>query len=649
MAERQAEQVISEQIEHLQSMASVPHVEPAGRRLLLAGLLALGVVFGDIGTSPLYALRGSFIGSNAVPPTPMNVLGVLSLILWSLVIVISIKYLLYVMRADNRGEGGILALLALLLPWRAMSKGDRRLLFILGIFGAALLYGDGIITPAISVLSAVEGLGLATPVLDPYVMPITVLILILLFVFQHRGTASVGSVFGPVMLIWFLTIAALGIVSIMRWPEVLAAANPVFGIRFFLDNGWRGFLTLGAVFLVVTGGEALYADMGHFGRRPIRLAWFALVLPALLLNYFGQGAVLLGNPQYTAQPFFLIAPRWALLPLVILATTATIIASQAVISGVFSLTRQAVLLGYLPRLVIVQTSSEEIGQVYIPNVNWMLMIATIALVISFRQSSNLTAAYGVAISTTMVITTMLAYVIARERWGWSPLVTGLATLVFLAIDLTFFGANLVKIVEGGWVPLLVAVLVYTLMSTWKQGRAILSQRKMENTRPLGDLIAKTAQNGTMRVPGTAVFLTAHGEITPPILLQQLKHNQVLHQQVVLLTVVIENMPRVPPGRRVEVTRLDQGFFRVIVHFGFMENTNVPRALRTCKRFGLHVDMDSVTYFVGRDTPISTDEPSGMTTWQERLFAFMVRNSADLAGFYHLPSERVIELGIRVEL
>ena len=649
MAETQTEQVISERPEHLHSMAGVPHVEPAGRRLLFVSLLALGIVFGDIGTSPLYALRGGFIGSNAVPPTPVNVLGVLSLIFWSLIIVISIKYLLYVMRADNRGEGGILALLALLSPWHAMSKGSRRILFIIGLFGAALLYGDGMITPAISVLSAVEGLKLATPVLDPYVVPITVLILILLFVFQHRGTASVGSVFGPVMLIWFLTIAALGIVSIVRRPEVLAAANPVFGIHFFLDNGWRGFLTLGAVFLVVTGGEALYADMGHFGRRPIRLAWFALVLPALLLNYFGQGALLLGNPQSTAQPFFLIAPRWALLPLVILATIATVIASQAVISGVFSLTRQAVLLGYLPRLVIVQTSSEEIGQVYIPNVNWILMIATIALVISFRQSSNLAAAYGMAISATMVITTVLAFVIARERWGWNPLVTALTTLAFLAVDLTFFGTNSVKFVEGGWVPLLGAALVYILMTTWKQGRTVLGQRKMKNTRPINDLIAKIAQNGTMRVPGTAVFLTSHGEITPPILLQQLKHNQVLHQQVVLLTIVIENMPRVPPGKRVEVTKLDRGFFRVTVHLGFMEDTNVPRTLRTCKRFGLHVDMDSVTYFVGRDTPIPTDEPSGMASWQEELFAFMVRNSTDLASFYHLPSERVIELGIRVDL
>ncbi len=649
MAEQQTEQVISEQPQPDRDRPEAAHKEPTGRALLVTSLSVLGVVYGDIGTSPLYAFRFCFRGENPVPTTPENILGVLSLIFWSLIVVISVKYLVYVMRADNHGEGGILALLALLDPWR-QGKGRRRwLVVILGIFGASLLYGDGMITPAISVLSAIEGLELATPAMVPVVVPITVTILVLLFIFQRRGTGRVGSVFGPVMLFWFSTLAVLGILGIVRRPGVLAAVNPVHGVLFFLKNGWDGFLVLGAVFLVVTGGEALYADMGHFGRRPIRTAWFGLVLPALLLNYFGQGALLLREPQTVVQPFYDLAPRWALYPLVLLATAATVIASQAIISGVFSLTRQAVLLGVLPRVRAVQTSIQKIGQIYIPSVNWMLMTATIVLVVTFQRSSHLEAAYGVAISTTMVITTLLAYVVARERWEWSFLPAAALTVGFLSADLSFFGANILKVKDGGWIPLLVGVSVYTLMTTWKRGRTLLFERTIRTWEPVEGFLKELSRKPPVRVPGTAVFLTGSQNGVPPTLLLQVEHNQVLHEQVILLNVVIENVPRVWLSRRLEVRDLGQGISRMILKYGFMEEPDVPETLRLIKGSRLGFDPDKATYYVGRQRVVSANGRHGMAAWRARVFAFMAHNAAHPTAFYGLPAERVIELGSRVEV
>jgi KUP system potassium uptake protein len=643
------EQVISEQPQEMTDQNDATHEEPTGMRLLVVSLTALGIVYGDIGTSPLYALRACFGGENPIPLSPANIFGVLSLILWSLIIVISIKYMLYVMRADNRGEGGILALMALLVPRRDIRGRSQWFLLIIGIFGAALLYGDGMITPAISVLSAMEGLELATPLLAQYHIPLTILILVLLFLFQQRGTAGVGAVFGPIMLVWFVVLAILGIGGLAHRLDVLAAINPLHAVHFFLTNGWRGFLILGAVFLVVTGGEALYADMGHFGRNPIRLGWFNLVLPALLLNYFGQGALLLENPESLANPFYLLAPRWALYPMVILATTATVIASQAVISGAFSLTRQAVLLGFLPRLRIVQTSSEEIGQIYIPSINWLLMMATIALVLGFQTSENLTGAYGVAIATTMVITTILAYELVRQKWGWPLQTAVLATAGFLTVDLAFFGSNMLKIGMGGWVPLTIGAVVFILMMTWKHGRTLLREQFKADQQSLDDFLQQIKAERPKRVTGTAVFMTGSSDGTPAILRPHLKHNQVLHKQVALLTVIIEEVPRVSWAKRLEVTKLSQGFWRVVMHYGFMQSPNVPRALRSSKRYGLEIDPNEITYYVGRQTLVPGQKKKGLAVWRKRLFVLMARNAAQPITFYNLPLEQVFELGIRVEL
>ena len=643
------EQVISEQPEEMTDQNDTTHEEPTGMRLLVISLTALGIVYGDIGTSPLYALRACFGGEHPIPLSPANIFGVLSLILWSLIIVISIKYMLYVMRADNRGEGGILALMALLVPRRDIRRRSQWFLLILGIFGAALLYGDGMITPAISVLSAIEGLQLATPLLGQYHIPLTILILVLLFLFQQRGTAGVGAVFGPIMLVWFVVLAILGIGGLAHRLDVLAAINPLHAARFFLTNGWQGFMVLGAVFLVVTGGEALYADMGHFGRNPIRLGWFSLVLPALLLNYFGQGALLLQNSENLANPFYLLAPRWALYPMVILATTATVIASQAVISGAFSLTRQAVLLGFLPRLRIVQTSSEEIGQIYIPIINWLLMLATIALVLGFQTSENLTGAYGVAIATTMVITTILAYELVRQKWGWPLQTAVLVTAGFLMVDLAFFGSNMLKISMGGWVPLAIGAVVFILMTTWKSGRTLLREQFKADQQSLDDFLQQIKTDRPKRVPGTAVFMTGSSDGAPGILRHHLKHNQVLHKQVVLLTVIIEEVPRVSWAKRLEVTKLSRGFWRVVMHYGFMQSPNVPRALRSSKRYGLEVDPNEATYYVGRQTLVPGQKKKGLAVWRKRLFVLMARNAAQPITFYNLPLEQVFELGIRVEL
>jgi KUP system potassium uptake protein len=620
----------------------------AGSRILLLSLSALGIVYGDIGTSPIYALRECFHGSHPFPPTESNILGVLSLIFWALMIVISLKYLLYVMRADNHGEGGILALLALLAPWKNHSRKSRLLLFI-GLFGAALLYGDGAITPAISVLSAVEGLEIAAPGLKPYVLPITIAVLVLLFRFQKRGTSRIGIIFGPVMLLWFAILATLGISWIVRAPQVLAAINPAHGFVFFIHNGWRGFVVLGAVFLVVTGGEALYADMGHFGRFPIRLAWFALVLPALLLNYFGQAALILLHPEQAHQPFFNLAPDWALYPLVLLATCATVIASQAVISGAFSLTRQAVQLGQCPHVHIIQTSQGEIGQIYIPSVNWLLMFVTISLVFGFGTSSKLAGAYGVAVTTTMVITVVLAYFVAVGTWRWHPAMAGLVTILFLTVDVAFFGANMLKIGSGGWFPLAAGGIVFTMMATWRRGKEILTQRYEEAMEPLESFLLRIAENPPLRVPGTAVFMVKRIPGTPPQLLHHLAHNQVLHEQVILLSVVTREVPRVSAEKRLEVIKMEQGFSQVIVNYGFMQSPHVPVALRECESFGLKVNLDTVSYYLAHETLIPSLKQRGMMLWREKLFSFMTRNALPATDFFRIPPERVVELGIRIEI
>ena len=621
---------------------------PHGRYLYLLALGALGVVYGDIGTSPLYAFRESLGEHYGLVPTPGNVLGILSLIFWSLIIVITIKYISFVTRADNHGEGGILALTSLVTPLQVKRGGGRWLLVILGLFGASLLYGDGMITPAISVLSAVEGLGVATPFFDPYIIPITIGILVLLFATQRLGTGSVGRVFGPIMILWFSTLAVLGLVQIVQRPDVLVAISPFYGLRFFIQNGAVGFFVLGSVFLVVTGGEALYTDMGHFGKRPIRLAWFVLVLPALLLNYFGQGALILGDPEAALNPFYRMVPEWGLYPVVILATMATVIASQALISGAFSLTMQAVQLGYIPRLAIRHTSSREFGQVYIPSINWILMVACIGLVLGFRSSSNLAAAYGVGVSTDMVITTILFYVVARERWHWNIFGATLLAALLLVVDLSFFGANILKVPQGGWFPLLVAAVVFTLLSTWKRGRLILSERLDERVEPLGQFLGEITEHPPNRVPGTAIFMFRSPVHTPYSLAQNLKTNKVLHERVILLSVKTEERPRVKRSQRVTLTPLGNEFYQVVMHFGFMEQPNVPRVLRSVWPNGAEIALSDVTYFVGRETVFATNRP-GMALWRERLFAVMSRNALSASSFYHLPPGQVVELGTQVEL
>ena len=616
------------------------------RALLPLTLTAVGVVYGDIGTSPLYTVRECFFGTHAVPPTYENVLGVLSLILYALIIVVSIKYIVVVMRADNQGEGGILALTAL-VP-HGNGKGSRTTLILLGIFGAALLYGDGMITPAITVLGAIEGLKLATPVFELYLLPISLAIIVGIFVIQQYGTDRVGKMFGPVMVVWFVTIMMLGLGGIMHAPEVLGALNPVHAVRYFMTNGWHGFPVLGAVVLAVTGGEALYADMGHFGKKPIRLAWFGLVLPALMINYFGQGALLLHDASNATQPFFLLAPSWALIPLVVISTLAAIIASQALISGAFSLTRQAIQLGYAPRLDIEHTSSHEMGQVYVPQVNWALAICTIAIVIGFRTSGALASAYGVAVTLTMVITAMLLHIVMTERWKW-PLGAALAvTAIFLTVDLTLLAGNLLKIVQGGWLPIAVALVGFTLMTTWKTGRRLMAERLTARAFPLEDFISLVAASPPTRVPGTSVFMTAQPRGTPPALAHNLRYNKVLHEYVVVLSVRTAQVPYVPAAEQVEVEPLGHNVYNVRVQYGFMQDPNVPAALSEARQKGLLMDEDDVTFFLGRETIIVTAR-HGMAIWREKLFVLMARNAVRATAFFRLPPERVVELGVQVEI
>ena len=633
--------------------ASIPHSSRS--RLLPLTLTALGVVYGDIGTSPLYAMRECFFGSHSVPPTHENVLGVLSLIIYALLLVVSLKYVALVLRADNQGEGGILALTAL-IPNKggdSTSSGSRLaigrpVLIALGIFGTTLLYGDGMITPAITVLGAVEGLEVATPFFTPYVVPITVAILIGVFSIQRFGTHRVGGLFGPIVIVWFLVIAALGIVWINETPSVIGAFDPRHAIAFFNANGFMGFAVLGSVFLVVTGGEALYADMGHFGRTPIRLAWFALVLPALVINYLGQGALLLANPA-AAHPFFDMAPAWALWPLIVIATAAAIIASQALISGSFSITRQAVQLGLAPRLEVQHTSAREMGQVYVPRVNWALMVATVAIVIGFGSSSAMAAAYGIAVTLTMIITVLLLFIVMTERWRWPMPLAVIVMGVFLTIDLAFFGANALKIVQGGWLPLAVAAFLFTLMTTWKTGRQIVAQRLASRAVMIEDFFTSIEFMKPARVPGTAVYMTAQSSGVPPALVHNLQYNKVLHERVVILNIITVQQPHCAEAERFAVDALGHGLYNVRLQYGFMEDPDVPRALvRAARALGMKFDFQDVVYFLGRQTILVTRH-DGMALWREKLFVLMSRNAVRATAYFRLPTERVVELGVQVEM
>lgn len=629
-------------------MSEIDEESKKRRDFWVLSLTALGVVFGDIGTSPIYAIRESFHLSHGLTPTPENTLGVLSLIFWSLILVISVKYLLLVLRADNRGEGGIIALTALISPPSDRASGRRRTLALLGLFGAALLYGDSMITPAISVLSAIEGLEVATPFFQPYVIPITIAILVALFAFQRRGTHGVGAIFGPVTLIWFTALAFLGVMQIWHHPSVLTAMNPLHGVAFFLRNGTKGILVLGSVFLVVTGGEALYADMGHFGKGPIRFTWTTLVLPSLALNYFGQGALILEDPSAAEHPFFLLVPPWALVPLVILATAATVIASQAVISGAFSLTRQAVQLGYLPRLRIEHTSEDQIGQIFMPAVNWGLMLACIGLVLGFRSSGRLAAAYGVAVTTDMVFTTILFSVVAFMRWRWNPWVVGLMTVSLLTVDLAFWGGNLPKIPHGGWFPVFVAAAMFTLMTTWKRGREILASRFAHEQMSIVDFLNSIEAHPPQRVPGTAIFMNGNPGSVPRALLHNLKHNRILHERVLLMTVETEEIPYVGKDDRILVEELGQGFFSVVALYGFAEDPDVPAVLKNLSVDGYRYRPMESTFFLGERTIIISRRPK-MARWRARLFDRMARNAEQASAFFRIPANRVVELGAQIEL
>jgi KUP system potassium uptake protein len=634
-------------VEH-PSAAATTHHQPGHKRLLALSLLALGIVYGDIGTSPLYALRECFHGPHAMPLNQDNIYGVLSLIFWTLVIVVTLKYQVYVIRFDNRGEGGILALLGLIGMTKRRGKLAKATLVALGVFGAALLYGDGMITPAISVLSAVEGLEVATPFFKPYIIPITIIVLVALFAIQRRGTAGVGLIFGPVALLWFTTLAVFGIRGILWHPSVLLALNPMHAVTFFLNNGAPGFFVLGAVFLVATGGEAMYADLGHFGRRPIQIDWFLIVAPALMLQYLGQGALLIERPQAATNPFYLLAPKWALYPLVVLATCATIIASQAMISGAFSLTRQAIQLGYLPRMEIIHTSSAEIGQIYMPTVNWMLMIATIALVIGFGSVSAIAGAYGVAVSTTMLVTTLLAFIVTRDLRGWSGVAADLVTIGFLVGDIAFLIANYAKIADGGWFPLVVAAIVFTLMTTWRRGREILTGKLLVGGLSPELFIQSLRTRPPVRVPGTAVFMHRNPEAVPASLLHSLKHYKALHKRVILLSIATEEVSHVSDDERFTIEELGEGIHRLRARYGYMEDIDVPALMDMVAERGLPVPPMDTTYFLGRETLIVTKRPSGMMQWRERLFASMMRNAESAARFFRLPPNRVVELGAQVE-
>jgi KUP system potassium uptake protein len=626
------------------AMDSADASHRARRRALV--LAALGVVYGDIGTSPIYALRESIAAASGMATAEVAVLGVLSLVFWALVIVVTLKYVVLILRADNRGEGGILSLASLAL--RGASTPERRAVIIgLAVLGVSLFGGDGLITPAISVLSAVEGLRIVTPGLDPYVLPIAVAILVGLFVLQARGTARIGRLFGPVIALWFAVLAMLGVIGIAGNPGVLRALDPSYGLQLLVLGDWRALAILGAVVLVVTGAETLYADMGHFGRLPIRTAWLGLVLPALVLNYFGQGALVLSDPATAADPFFLQVPRWGLVPLVLLATAATIIASQATISGGFSLTRQAVQLGYLPRMDVRHTSETQIGQIYMPRVNWIMMFGVIALVIGFGSSSALAGAYGIAVMGTMVVTTILAIFVANSVWRWNPVVAVATFGAFLIVDVGFLAATLLKVPEGGWFPLLIAGAGCLVMLTWRQGRTIVHERLHRDALPLDTFLAGLQPSST-RIARTAVFMTGDSVAVPHALLHNLKHNLVMHERVVLMTVVTEDVPHVGPEGRVDVERLGKGFFRVVAHFGYMDAPNVPLALEQCRKLGLAIDMMRASFFLGRETLIASANPA-LNRLQEQLFIALSATNLSATTFFGIPPGQVVELGAQVEI
>lgn len=627
--------------------ASTPAVSL--KRALGGGMLALGVVYGDIGTSPLYALRECLHGAHAVGPSRANVLGVVSLIVWSLVIVISVKYLAVVLRADNKGEGGILALMALVGTRTERDRSGISAFFVfLGLFGAALLYGDGVITPAISVLSAVEGVQLYAPSLGPAVVPITIAILVGMFLLQHRGTKTVGVLFGPVTLIWFVTLAVLGLSNLVETPAVLWALSPHHAAHFLWSSGWDGARVLGSVFLVVTGGEALYADMGHMGARPIRQTWFVVVLPALLLSYLGQGALLLRHPELAGNPFFQQAPGWALLPLLALATLAAIIASQAVVTGAFSVTWQAMQLGYLPRMEVRHTSADERGQIYIPAINHALLVMTVLLVLVFQTSSALAAAYGVAVTATMAITTVLLMRVMRRRWQWSRTATVATVLVFLVVDIAFFGANVLKLFDGGWVPLAMGIVVFTVMTTWRTGRRILADRLTEKTVPLAELSSLLAAEQPLRSRGTSIFLSAGGDWAPPALVGLVRQLGTLSERVVVFCAHAEEVPWVAPDKQLEVEELGEGIVRITARCGFMQRPHVPSLLQACVKRGTPLQLDDATYVLGRENLLATKRP-GMALWREKLFAAMSRNAGRAAEHFGIPAAQVIEVGAQIEL
>ncbi len=621
---------------------------PDKSRLATLSLAALGIVFGDIGTSPLYTMKEVFASHHPIPVVPENVLGVLSLILWALIMVVTVKYVVFVMRADNRGEGGIMALIALASQKAGNDRKRQRFIMLAGIVGACMFFADGMITPAISVLSAVEGLEIAAPQLHKLIIPITLSVLFLLFWMQRHGTATVGKLFGPIMLLWFGTLAVLGVNNILHDPSVLQAVNPVYALHFFTGNHWLAFVALGAVVLAVTGGEALYADMGHFGRVPIRLAWLGFVLPSLILNYFGQGALLLHNPAAVKNPFYLLAPGWLLYPLVGLATVATVIASQAVISGTFSVSRQALQLGYMPRVKVQHTSESEKGQIYLPGVNWWLMVAVMALVVGFGSSSNLAAAYGIAVTGDMVITTVLAALVFHGVWGWGRVRTVVLAAMFLTVDLAFFGANLLKIPAGGWFPLLVGVIIFTVMLTWKRGRELLYKRLADESMELQPFIEAISSHPPARVQGTAIFMTPNPNGVPHAMLHNLKHNKVLHEQVVLVTVYIGDVPHVSSDERLAVQHMGNGFHRVTVSYGFKDEPDLPNDLEACEKHDLAMDMMDTSFFIGKETLIARPN-SEMALWREKLFVNMFRNADSITNYFKLPPNRVVELGAQVTL
>lgn len=638
-----------------------PSAEEVAQQLGTAGklrfaLAILGVVYGDLGTSAIYSLHAVFTaGAEPLQPDTTNVLGVLSLVFWTLLLVVSLKYMVFVLRADNRGEGGIFALLALLRPWRHLSQRRRHALVLLGLAGAAMLYAGIMITPAISILSAVEGLGVASPLLSDYVVPLTLLVLILLFAVQRLGTARVGVAFGPVMVLWFVAIALLGVWGIVQEPRVLAAVDPRWALRFFAQNGMLAFLVLFAVFLVTTGAEALYADIGHFGRSWIRWGWFAFVLPSLLLNYFGQAAILLHDAAAVQQPFFHLVPRALLYPMVALATLATIIASQAAITGAFSMTRQAARLGLMPPTRVVQTSTEASGQVYVPAMNWLLMVAAIVLVVLFGSSSKLASTYGISVSSTMVVTTLLAFSVARERGHWPLWGALLFLLAFLAVDLTYWGSNVLRIPYGGWFPVAAGALFFCVMSTWRRGLELMADQDAEQVQPVNELIQALAQpqaDGTVvaRVPGCAIFLTPHRRNTPAALIHHVKRSRALQKQVILLVLLIEDVPRTTGQERAEVDDLGDGFFRVTLRYGYMQHVNVPSELAACSKQGLTIDLAQATYYIEHQAPVTRHgRNDGMAAWRDRLFGVLTRNALDLTMTYQIPTDKIVDIGLRVRI